>query len=281
MESILMTADAAWLSYHATHSIRGRAVFSGSIRKKTRYGYLFCLKRGGSVPRPIVAGARIVAQTIIHQDYAWAKYGANLGADTEAEWRNRAAEVLENSRSTSAGEIVCIELDDFQTFDPGVPLADVGAADTQFQDKKELDAEVTGRLFELLLLNGDVVASDIDDAPESGRRATVVHRIIRDTQVARELKGLHKNACQICGLALLLTGGETYSEAHHLRPLGKPHNGPDVRGNIIVLCPNHHAQCDARAIPLDKAALRIMPGHTIGDEFIDYHNTSMTSATIT
>jgi putative restriction endonuclease len=37
----------------------------------------------------------------------------------------------------------------------------------------------------------------------------------------------------------------------HIRPLGAPHNGPDVKENIIIcLCPNHHVLFDSGAITL-------------------------------
>lgn len=35
-----------------------------------------------------------------------------------------------------------------------------------------------------------------------------------------------------------------YSEVHHIRPLGYPHNGKDVEENMIVVCPNCHRQLD-------------------------------------
>jgi predicted restriction endonuclease len=67
-------------------------------------------------------------------------------------------------------------------------------------------------------------------------------------------------------------GGRTYSEAHHIRPLGAPHLGRDTRDNIIVLCPNHHAQCDFLAVTIDLASLRLHPDHAINQKHIEYHN---------
>lgn len=116
-------------------------------------------------------------------------------------------------------------------------------------------------------------ASDIVDAVHPERRETIVQRIIRDTETARVLKLRHRNQCQICGVAILLWGGFTYAEAHHIKPLGHPHNGPDTPSNMIVLCPNHHAQCDLGAIRLDIESLRRVPDHIIDTEYIQYHNT--------
>jgi len=107
---------------------------------------------------------------------------------------------------------------------------------------------------------------------EPGRKQTTTYRVLRDTNLARKLKSLHKNRCQICGESLKLKDGKTYSEAHHIVPLGKPHNGADVAGNIIVLCPNHHVMCDYGAVSLSIDEIKQVQGHTISDESIIYHN---------
>ena len=65
----------------------------------------------------------------------------------------------------------------------------------------------------------------------------------------------------------------TYSEAHHIRPLGSPHNGPDIAENILVLCPNHHVMCDYGSIHLYLKNLHVHSRHCIGAPFIEYHNT--------
>lgn len=120
-------------------------------------------------------------------------------------------------------------------------------------------------------------AIDIEDAELPERRQTLVERIIRDTATARDLKKKHRDRCQICGLALEMAKGCTYSEAHHIRPLGAPHNGPDTVGNILVLCPNHHALCDFRAIRLDMVSLHRVPGHIIDESHVEYHNSLCTA----
>jgi len=121
----------------------------------------------------------------------------------------------------------------------------------------------------------DILASDVNDAANPERRETILQRLIRDTATARALKLRHQNRCQICGHAVPLWDGLTYAEAHHIRPLGQPHNGPDSPGNILILCPNHHAQCDLGAIRLDLASLRRLPDHVIDTEHIRYHNTTI------
>src|ERR1044071_1149933 len=99
------------------------------------------------------------------------------------------------------------------------------------------------------------IAVDIDDPSPTSRAKTEVYRILRDTALARRLKLLYGNACQICGLAVPLAHGQLYSEAHHLKPLGMPHNGPDIEENIIIVCPIHHVQCDYGAIQIDATTL--------------------------
>jgi len=84
-----------------------------------------------------------------------------------------------------------------------------------------------------------------------------------------------QNKCQICSLAVPLWDGLTYAEAHHIRPLGRPHNGPDAPTNILILCPNHHAQGDLGSIRLDLASLRCVPSHVIATEFIRYQATTI------
>ena len=98
------------------------------------------------------------------------------------------------------------------------------------------------------------------------------YRILRDTKLARHIKDLHNQECQICGTTIELPGGKRYAEAHHIQPLGSPHNGPDTAGNVMVLCPNHHAMCDYRAIKIQLDSLSLHPDHVIDQTFVNYHN---------
>ena len=107
----------------------------------------------------------------------------------------------------------------------------------------------------------------MEDLSQPGRVRQETYRILRDTALARKAKELHQYKCQICGQALTLADNTLYAEAHHIRPLGKPHDGPDVPGNILCVCPNDHVLLDYGAIKLDKTLL-----HGIDSAFIDYHN---------
>lgn len=116
------------------------------------------------------------------------------------------------------------------------------------------------------------IASDISEPDSPDRAKTEIYRILRDTELARKLKQIHQHRCQLCGHSIALPGNKGYSEAHHIKPLGAPHNGPDVPGNIIVLCPNHHAELDFGVQRLVASSIEKLHGHTIESEYIEYHN---------
>lgn len=70
-----------------------------------------------------------------------------------------------------------------------------------------------------------------------------------------------------------------YAEAAHINPLGKPHNGPDVEGNILCLCPNHHVMFDNGVFTIaDDLALmgingnlKVLDMHKINVKNVVYH----------
>ena len=76
--------------------------------------------------------------------------------------------------------------------------------------------------------------------------------------------------------------GVFYAEGHHLRPLGK-HDGLDEPGNMLVLCPNHHAMFDfgiplflsPRSIQIGRERLRLTSRHALATENIDYYMKSI------
>jgi predicted restriction endonuclease len=146
-------------------------------------------------------------------------------------------------------------------------------------------------LMERLGLAGYERASGVSDFTEDERteaspaaRTTVTSsRIVRDTDLAAKAKKLHGDRCQICDLRLSTRFG-TYSEAAHIRGLGRPHNGPDELPNLLVLCPNHHVQFDTLAIYVDPdgivrmtadgsrmGQLRTHPTHQINAAHLRYH----------
>lgn len=110
-----------------------------------------------------------------------------------------------------------------------------------------------------------------------------VYRYIRDTQLSKELKAQYDNTCQICGIQLFKSDSGTYSEAHHIRPL--KFAGLDISENLIVLCPNHHAEFDYGGLAIDPDTFRVIhkdsnnpvhdvkisTQHEIYRENIEYH----------
>lgn len=87
------------------------------------------------------------------------------------------------------------------------------------------------------------------------RVSTVVSRLIRNTAKSYRLKSDYNYACQICGKQIQKPDGSLYAEIHHIRPLGDPHHGLDIRGNMLVLCPNHHAEFDYGTIAIDPSKI--------------------------
>jgi predicted restriction endonuclease len=136
------------------------------------------------------------------------------------------------------------------------------------------------------MLRSAPVAGDIEKPTLPPTHEVTLHREIRDTKLTRQLKQLYHNKCQVCGKVIKLPGQE-YSEAHHLKPLGRPHSGPDVPGNVIVVCPDHHAEFDFGAIAVEPVTLKIMhivsdnpvvgqrldlhPSHTLDAKYLLYH----------
>lgn len=115
----------------------------------------------------------------------------------------------------------------------------------------------------------NLVPSDLS-VPD--REDITTSRIIRDTGLSNRVKKLNKYECQICGLVINMPEGKKYAEAHHIKPLGQPHSGPDCIENMICVCPNHHAMLDYGAIILSFDEINFKQGHSISKEFINYHN---------
>jgi len=113
---------------------------------------------------------------------------------------------------------------------------------------------------------------------EPERRGSFVQRVVRQTRVAFEVKRINDYRCQVCDTRLDLPGGP-YAEAAHIKPLGRPHDGPDVGENILCLCPNCHVQFDSGAFAISDShqliyrsgTLHVVQGHSPNPEFFTYH----------
>ena len=132
--------------------------------------------------------------------------------------------------------------------------------------KEEIEPQIP-----ILTANDLTSTADFRNAEPPPRVMQKHARIKRNVNLIREIKRIYQCKCQICGVAIELGQGLLYAEVHHIKPLGRPHSGPDVLENVICVCPNHHVQLDNGAIKLDKLQLALLY-HQIHDEYIRYHN---------
>ncbi len=130
-----------------------------------------------------------------------------------------------------------------------------------------------------IIQDPDKTLWETDEEYNSPKRLEIsISRIIRDTELSKRIKEIYKCKCQVCGISIMTNSG-LYAEAAHIKPLGAPHNGPDIMENLICLCPNHHVKFDFGGFSiLDNLELIGEPGrlfvehsHVINIEFIQYH----------
>jgi putative restriction endonuclease len=106
------------------------------------------------------------------------------------------------------------------------------------------------------LVDSEVVPVAEQDIPVPEGEASPIRskvystRVIRSSEVGNYIKVLYGHKCQISGVRLDTPTGP-YAEACHIRSVGKPHNGPDVPGNVLCLSPNIHVLFDLGAIALN------------------------------
>ncbi|EOB3575002.1 HNH endonuclease [Vibrio vulnificus] len=201
-----------------------------------------------------------------------------------ASWEQDIVTALENLGGIASYDDIHDEIEKIRTDLPETwkavirrRIQDLSSDSNGFKQGKDLFYSVNGLGAGVWGLRSSLVptpkAIDLPNGVEEpGRKYTTTYRVLRDTNLARKLKSLHKNKCQICGCTVTLKDGKSYSEAHHIIPLGKPHNGSDIAGNIIVLCPNHHVMCDYGAIKLNCEEIKQVQGHKLSPNSIAYHN---------
>lgn len=110
------------------------------------------------------------------------------------------------------------------------------------------------------------------------RQPSTIQRVVRSTDVTNYVKRLHGHQCQICATRLDTPAGP-YAEGAHIRPLGRPHDGPDTPDNVLCLCANCHVLFDTGAITINdnltlkgtNGRLRAHPNHLIGVVHLQYH----------
>lgn len=103
-------------------------------------------------------------------------------------------------------------------------------------------------------------------------------RVVRDTDQSRMVKKLYDYKCQVCDTQLVGSAGP-YAEAAHIKPLGRPHNGPDEKDNLLCLCPNHHVLLDRGGLSIEndltligiQGKLYVKENHEINRDYLAYH----------
>ena len=114
---------------------------------------------------------------------------------------------------------------------------------------------------------------------EPQRVKSYTTRIVRDTRATELVKRKHDHACQACTTRIERLGG-AYAEGVHIKPLGRPHNGPDKQNNILCLCPNCRVLFDSWAVTIkyDGSLVGALDGkineietHRINRDFLAYH----------
>lgn len=127
------------------------------------------------------------------------------------------------------------------------------------------------------------IAPELLPAGRAPRAESTVQRIVRNTEVSRRVKELHGYICQMCGEVIPIVGG-AYAEGAHIRPLGRPHDGPDVESNVLCLCPNDHVRFEFGTYVVEDdmtitdriggrsvGSLRTLSGHDVDRSQLAYH----------
>jgi len=117
----------------------------------------------------------------------------------------------------------------------------------------------------------------------AARQTAITDRIVRNSALSERIKRVHDFSCQVCGERLESPGGP-YAEAAHIKPLGRPDDGPDIEQNLLCLCPNHHKLLDKGGILIEPdlvvkyqgqdqaiGPLKLSARHVVGPEFLEWH----------
>ena len=141
----------------------------------------------------------------------------------------------------------------------------------------KIDSEASSKILDEEVNFSRSAPTDHEDQ-KPVRRETYTVRVIRNSSKANWVKNLYSNVCQISGRVLTTSAGR-YSEGCHIKPVGKPHDGPDSVTNILCLCPDMHVLFDRGSISIaDDFSLLGMEGrlevhaeHNLSQEYIQYH----------
>jgi hypothetical protein len=137
----------------------------------------------------------------------------------------------------------------------------------------------------------EVIARDLNSS-QVARTRREVEQQLRNAALAAALRRLYGSQCMFCDSRVFvsISPEQFYAEAAHIRPLGRPHNGPDHPENMLVLCPNCHIQFDSGTLaislasktemrvtspatnhPLEGRLVRTRKGHNVAAQYVDWH----------
>ncbi|MFC7165381.1 HNH endonuclease [Halospeciosus flavus] len=137
-------------------------------------------------------------------------------------------------------------------------------------------------IFDDITVDAAESVRDVHQPPRTEHR---VSRIIRNSELVDQLKAQYDYRCQVCDEQRRRGVDVYYAEGHHLYPLGE--GGPDELENLLVLCPNHHADFDYGTIAvdpqsyelrhlyedaIDNRVLTVRGDHEVEREFLQYHD---------
>lgn len=124
----------------------------------------------------------------------------------------------------------------------------------------------------------------------TGRTETTVSKINRSVKNRERIKNIYEFKCQVCGIFLKKPDNGGIAIGAHIKGLGKPHEGPDALGNMLCLCPNHHALFDAFSFYIEPESLtihgieelegnklKVIKQHKIDNNFLSYHKNLYTN----
>ena len=117
-----------------------------------------------------------------------------------------------------------------------------------------------------------------DQEGPAPRTQRTTDQIQRDPNIPQRLKEQYDFTCQVCDIRLE-ANGIPHAIGAHIKGLGRPHEGPDLKENMLILCPNDHHLFDAFAFSIKDdysfvgrdGSLTVHPRHNIGLEYIRYH----------
>lgn len=205
------------------------------------------------------------------------------------QWQKAFRYYMENYASLDNSEGV-MNIDDFNVIE-----IKHSKEESRFDEELEEDpGEDESNIFTDLVLyseEGDIKLDDLVDFDSMSNsnledREININRLVRDTTISRKLKRLYDNKCQLCGNQLRSANGSFMSEAHHIKPYNRTHKGDDTFKNLIILCPNCHAQFDQLFYAINPDTLKVyclfeedrnhlvnldmVDGHIFGREYLEY-----------